>query len=273
MGARHPAWGIIAAKGSSQHLKRKETLMDRNLFALWPIVPFGGEDPVGTEGTNGDGSQGGTEGAGAQGGTQTGKPEAGKAGGATESDDDDDTEDDEYEGLSAKELKRLLKDTTKDKKSAEKAKAALEKKQTDAERAKNDENTNLKNDIQALRDENGTLRSTLNRQAILGAIRDDARFEWYDPNMVAQQLDPEVVKVSDDGKVEGIKTQLTKVAKDHPFLLKTDKTQQGNGQQNNGGTQGGPTGFQPGQGGASGGGNQTDTKKLAEEYPALALRI
>ena len=72
-----------------------------------------------------------------------------------------------------------------------------------------------------------------------------------------------------------MKAQLTKVAKDHPFLLKKDNTNQGSGQQNNGTGSGtsGPTGFQPGQGGASNGGGEIDRKKLAEEYPALASRI
>lgn len=250
--------------------------MDTNLFALWPIAPFGG-DPEGDDGGSNDGGSQGDSGAAAGGAAQGGAQQGDQSGsGASDSGGaDDDDDDDEFDGYSAKELKRLLKDTTKSKKEVEKARDALQKKQTEAERAKNDENTNLKNDLASLKDENAALRATVTRQAIIGAIRDDNRFEWFDPTMVAQQLDPDVVKVDDNGKVEGMKAQLTKVAKDHPFLLKKDNTQGGQ-QQNNGGTgsgTSGPTGFQPGQGGASNGGGEPDRKKLAEDYPALAARI
>jgi len=262
--------------GNATHnVKSKETQMNSHLFALWPIVPFGGEGEEGDQGSKGDGSQadsgGGTGTLGGAVTTTQGNQSDSKAKGSEGDEDEDD--DDEYEGYSAKELKRLLKDTSKGKTQAEKEAKALQDKQTAEERKKNDENTNLKNDLAAERETTAKLRATVVKQAIEGAIRDDQRFEWFDATMVAQQLDPDVVKVNDEGKVEGLKGQLTKVAKEHPFLLKKDNTgsQQGR-QQQDGGTGSGPTGFQPGQGGASTSG-EIDRKKLAEEYPALASRI
>lgn len=256
--------------------------MDTNSFALWPIVPFGGEGEEGTGGSNDGGSQGDSGGAGGTGGSGGTEGKGGESGSkSTDSGSEgDDSDDDEYEGYSSKELKRMLKDKETARKTAEADAKKLRDKETEAQRKKNDDVTNLTNDVNALKDENATLRATVTKQAIIGAIRDDSRFDWFDPNMVAQQLDPEVVKVDDQGRVEGIKSQLTKVAKEHPFLLKKDNTNngnggQGNGQQNNGNGSGasGPTGFQPGQGGASNGGGETDRAKLAEDYPALASRI
>ena len=236
--------------------------MNTNFFALWPILPFGGEDGEGTPAAN-EGEQ-----APAQGGTpQNQKPPEPKGG--DDSDDGDDSED-EYKGYTVKELRRIAADNAKKAADAEREAKKLKDKETAEERKKNDENTNLKNDV-AERDETiKTIRATMTQQAIHGAIRDDQRYTWNDVGIVAGLLDPEVVKVSDQGKVEGLKAQLTKISKEHPFLLKSDNTNDQGRQQNN---QSGPTGFQPGQGGASGGGAEVDRKKLAEEYPALAGRV
>lgn len=257
----------------------------RDSFALWPIAPFGGEDDKDESGNSATGSD---TGAGA-GGAAGDRDEAGKASGASKSDndDDDDDDEDEFKGLTPAEIKALAKKNASDAKEAERKRKAAQKILDDQERAKNDETTNLKNDFQVLKEENTTLRSTMTRQAIIGAIRDDTRYEWHDPEMVAQQLDPAKVTVDDNGRVEGIKGSLPKVAKDHPFLLKKDNTTDagngsgaggnGNGARGGaigGGSNGGPTGFQPGQGGTSGGaGNEVDSKKLAENYPALAARV
>ena len=86
------------------------------------------------------------------------------------------------------------------------------------------------------------------------------------------------MKVSDDGKVEGLAKELSRIAKDDSlkFLLAKDNTQQGNQQQqqNQNQQQNGSTGFQPGQGGASsGGGIDPNAKELAELMPALRSRI
>lgn len=247
------------------------------IFALWPIAPFGGDNETGDQGGNNDGGQQNNDGSSNNDASQgnSGQPAGGAAAGndnAGASDDDDD-DDDEYSGYSAKELRRIAKDLKKGKTATDAELKALKDKEDAEKRKKNDDVTNLTNDLTTERDTNKTLRATITKQAIIGAIRDDSRFTWHDPEMVAAQLDPEIVKVDDHGKVEGIKSQLAKVAKDHPFLLKSDNTKQNQqgGQQNNGSS--GPTGFQPGQGGASGGGTQTDTKKLAEDYPALAGRF
>jgi hypothetical protein len=238
----------------------------RTSFALWPIAPFGGEGeedpPAGDAVTDKD------------------KPDAKKDKAETKTDDKDEEEDDEYAGLTPAELRKIASDNAK---AAAKAKAdakVLTDAQEAEERKKNDENTNLKKDVEKLTTENTTLRSTMTKQAIVGAIRDDTRYEFHDPEMVAQQLDPEVVTVDDKGTVTGIKAALPKVVKQHPFLVKKDNTVEDdgkNGKANNNGNNGsgngngGPTGSQPGQGGTSGGGgNDVDVKVLAENYPALA---
>ena len=254
-------------------------------FALWPIAPFGGEDGDDDGNSGNDASQGNSGGNansnGSQGNSGQGNQGApggkGKAG-ATNDDADDDDDDDEFSGYSAKELRRIAADHKKAARKAESEAQEFKDKQAAEERKKNDDVTNLTKDLDTERETVKTLRATVVKQAIEGAIRDDARFEWHDVEMVAAQLDPEVVKVDDKGRVEGIKGQLPKVAKNHPFLLKKDNTDSNNNNGNANGNAGqsnnGPTGFQPGQGGTSGGGgNEVDTKKLAENYPALAGRM
>lgn len=242
--------------------------MDSAIFSLWPIAPFGGED--GDEGgaSNGDGAQGNSDnnanGDGSQGNSAPGDDGDG-------SDSGDGGDEDEFAGYSAKELRRIAAENKKKADQAEKDRKAAQAKIDAEERKKNDDLTNAKKDIEDLRTENTTLRATLNKLAIQGAIRDDSRFEWHDVEMVAGLLDPTVVKVNDDGKVEGIKASLPKIAKEHPFLLKKENGKNNNGSQQN--NNGGPTGFQPGQGGASGGGSETDKNQLVENYPALATRV
>lgn len=228
-------------------------------FLWWPIAPFGGEDDEGSSEANDGVSQ------------SNSTPDANKGKGSSASSDDDD--DDEFKGLSAEELKRIAKDNAQKAKDAELEAKTFKDKQAAEERKKNDDLTNAIKDLEEERATTSALRATVTKQAIIGAIRDDSRFEWHDPEMVAQQLDPSVVKVDDDGKVEGIKASLPKIAKAHSFLLKKDNTGTiENAPQQN--SNNGPTGFQPGQGGTSGGGgSDIDTKKLAENYPAITARV
>lgn len=257
-------------------------------FALWPIVPFGGEDDK----TNTDAGNGGADGAnGGNGNPQGSQGNSGKGGEGsadgkgkadTSNNDDDDDDADEFKGLTIAEVRRIAADNAKKAKDAEKETKKFKDAQDAEERKKNDDVTNLTKDLATERDTVATLRTTVTKQAIIGAIRDDSRYEWHDPEMVAQQLDPEVVKVDDQGRVEGIKASLPKIAKAHAFLLKKDNTvdnNDGKGGTKNGGTQqnngnNGSTGSQPGQGGTSGGGgNEPDITALADNYPALAARI
>ena len=259
-------------------------------FALWPIAPFGSEgNDDGGDGGNTGGDDGGASGdAGGDGGQGgSGKPDdkskgdKGSGDGAGGDDDDDDL--DEYKGLSVKELRSIAAKNAADAKGAEKKRAAAQA-VIDAEaRKKNDDVTNLKSDLSTANETIATLRSTVVEQAIREAIRDDDRYVWHDISMVAKvatEINPEI-KVTDDGKVEGVKATLPKVAKQHAFMLKSQKDE-GDGGKNNGGNSNGrngsggngPSGFQPGQGGTSGGaGGDVDRKQLEENYPALAARI
>lgn len=230
-------------------------------FILWPILPFGGES---SEEGSGDGNGNGQNPSGnlnppAAQGNSTPPPPAG-----------DEDDDDPYSGLSAKELRRLLRDTEMSKSATESAKAELEKKIKDAEDAQLSKEQKLEKDVTERDSVINTLRATNAKLAIINAINQDSRFEWYNPEIVAQQLSSAVVKVGDDGKVEGITKELARIAKDHNYLLKTKGTQQNNGQQSN---DQGPTGFQPAQGGANQGGTLSNASELAKSYPALANRI
>lgn len=231
-------------------------------FSLWPILPFGAE-------SSDEDSTGGNPGniVTNQGNSQTNAGN-GKDENTSSSDDDD-----PYTGLSAKELRRLLRDTELSKSATEAAKTELENRIKEAEDAQLSKEQKLEKDVTERDLLIETLRATNARLAIINAINQDSRFEWHNPEIVAQQLSSAVVKVTDDGKVEGIAKELSRIAKDHDYLLKSKGAQQNSGNQMPPNDQG-PTGFQPGQGGANQSGTlPTNATELAKNYPALANRI
>ncbi|QGJ90051.1 head scaffolding protein [Mycobacterium phage Indlulamithi] len=243
-------------------------------FALWPIPPYGFEDGDGSGNEGGDGTGDQNNGGDSNSGQQQ------QNSGQQQNNNNDDDDDDPYKGLSAKELKRRLKDEENARKSAEGERDSAKQTLTQKEREKMDENDRLKAEKQDDANTIAELRATNAKLLILGAIRDDSRFEWHNPEIVAQQFNSDEVKVDPKtGKIEGIAKALARVAKDHEYLLKSQKKndskdQQRNNsqqQQNNGQSH---TGFQPGQGGASQGGNvNADDAKLAELMPALRSRL
>jgi hypothetical protein len=190
--------------------------------------------------------------------------------------DSGDEDDDEFKSYTPAELRRLAKDLKAGKTTAEQAAKDAQAKIDAEERKKRTDLENLQTDKTRLEGENTSLRATIAELAIIGAIRDETKYDWHNPNTVAGLLNPEIVKVGDDGKVEGLKKELDRVAKDHAYLLKTPAQQQqqqppGVGQQQ----WPGATGFQPGTGGANNGGGQQqpNVADLAKTYPALASRM
>lgn len=232
---------------------------------LWAILPYGGETQP--EDSNANSGENPTNVVASQGNsTPTGVN-------ATASSDDD--EDDPYAGLSAKELRRILKDTESSKSRTESEKADLEKRIKEEEDKKLTKEQALEKSVTERNDIISTLRATNAKLAIINAINQDTRYQWHDAEIVAQQLNSSIVKVSDDGKVEGIAKELARVAKDHEYLLKKQGAQQNNDQQRQTpANDQGPTGFQPGQGGANQGGTLgPNASELAKNYPALANRL
>ena len=235
---------------------------------LTGLAPFGAETD---EGDNGDIAADNAGNVAAQ-SNPTAVPAAAKADVDSSSDGDDG---DDYKDLTPRELRRIARDLASKAKSIESERDSFKTKVEEQERKTRSHEENLQKDLETERSVNASLRATNAKLAILGAIRDDARYEWHDPEMVAQQLNSEVVKVSEGGMVEGLKKELDRVAKDHEFLLKKKAANTQGRQQNNVGQQSnGPTGFQPGQGGANNSGTgQPDLKELAKSYPALASRV
>jgi hypothetical protein len=235
------------------------------------------DDDNGNSGNSGENS-GNQNNQGGQGDSGQNQNSGGQGNQNNQSTDDDD--DDPYKGLTAKELKKLLSDAENDNTKTAAELQQLRDAQTAAERKKNDENTNLKADV-ASRDKTiAQLRSALAEQAITGGIRDDKRFEWHNPKVVAQQFNSGEVTVDDDGKVTGLTKALARIAKDESckFMLAKDNTQQQDDQNNQNNNQqqqnNGPSGFQPGQGGSnsSGSGITENYDELVKIMPALRTR-
>jgi hypothetical protein len=234
-------------------------------FVLWPITPFGAKpDEGGSDAENGDDVSNNAN-------PPANQQDSGKGNSKNKQNESESSaeDDDPYAGLSAKELRRLLADTDSKANQSEKDRKALQDKLDEHERAKLSEDQKNKLDLDKEREANSVLRATNARLSITQAILLDKRFDWHNPEIVAQQLNPEIVKVDDNGKVSGIEKELARVAKDHDYLLVKKRQQQQNNDSNNNG----PTGFQPGQGGANQGGSlPPNAKELVKNYPALANR-
>lgn len=249
------------------------------IFALWPITPFGGTSPDGGDNSgSGDGQGNSGQGANPPANQQNpaqGQGNAGTGKGTPATSDNDDDEDDPYAGLSAKELRRLLADTEKSKDASEADKKKLQDKIDEEDRKKRTKEENLEKDVREGQATIKTLRESLAHQSLINAILIDDRFTWHNMDDVIAKLS-DSVKVSDDGKVDGLTRELTRIAKDNDYLVKSKKeTQQDpNNQQQQRNNNNGPTGFQPGQGGANQGGTlPPNVAELAKTFPALASRM
>lgn len=226
-------------------------------FWIWPsAIPFGAED--GSEGNEDNDTDSDKD--------DDKSKSQGKTGDSKDKSDSD--EDDPYKGLTTKELKRLLKDIETSKSEAEQARKALQDKVDEEERKKRTKEENLEADIKSRDEKISSLLAVNSKLAIINAINAEKKYEWHDVEVVAQQLDSSIVKVDENGKVEGLIKDLSRVAKEHEYLLKA-KTDSKNQQQQNHQV----TGFQPGQGGASSDGDSADRNALANLMPALRSRM
>jgi hypothetical protein len=190
-------------------------------------------------------------------------------------------EDDEFDGLSAKELKRLLAETQIGKKSLDSELAEIKGKLDERERKERSDLENYKADVEKLQIENKELKNALETTAIINAILANKKFQFHDATIVAQNLKHDGLTVDvKTGRVEGIESELARVAKEMDFLVvsstkddsKTKDQETGSNKQSQKVGSSGPTGFQPGQGGGSGNGVQEQRNSLLSKYPILANR-
>lgn len=191
------------------------------------------------------------------------------------------TSEDEYDGLSAKELRRLLSESQNGKKTLDSELAQIKGKLEERERKERTELENYKADVDKLAAENAELKQALETTSITNAILNNKKFQFHDAVDVLNNLKMSELKVdTKTGQVEGIDLELARVAKEKPFLVlnsaKDDKVEksQSNGstKQNQNSGANGPTGFQPGQGGSSGNGVQESRNSLLNKYPILQNR-
>ena len=245
--------------------------MDFDILPKWlQELPFGADND-----SNSGPSDGNSEGSNGvqsnqQGNQQDSQNGNKSSGNGKESTNSSDNDDDEFSGLSAADLRRRLKEESTRTKSLETERDSFKTKVDEAERAQRSKEENLENDLANARKENEDLRAINDHLAVTNAILMDSAYNWHDVSLVSRELNYDVVKVSSDGKVEGLKKELQRLAKDKAFLLKAPAQQQNSGNGSNG-----PTGFQPGQGGANNGGNteKANIAELAEKFPALASRV
>jgi hypothetical protein len=239
------------------------------IFALWPITPFGADDESEPQrDIEADNS-------GQSGGNANNQAAQGNSSNNSENSQNSD-EDDPYAGLTARELKRLLKDAEANNTTVAQELKQLQEEKRQAEEAKLSAEEKKDRRISELESQVNSLRTTLVKQAIINAINENKTYEWNSAAIVAQQLDSSKIKVDDNGKVTGLEKELARIANDPNlnFLLRQKNTDENNQQSNNAQQQQGPTGFQPGQGGArNGNGIPNNAQELAKLIPALNSRL
>lgn len=230
---------------------------------------FGAEENGGGENTGGNDDGGNEGGEGDDGGNDDDDS-------GIEDDDDDDTKERiRRANRQARQRRVALKRVNEELETLKAEKAERERKEnTEAENASKD----LKTANEKVAKYEQVLRKNLLETAIL---KDDKR-EWHDVASTIANLDMDGVEIDlESGTVEGLKEELTRVAKEKPFLVKSTKgtkkenqngNESGQGNQNGAGTKQGASGVNPG-----GAGQQTKQQiasrdDMIKRFPALKLR-
>lgn len=214
-----------------------------------PFWTFFGAEPEGGEGEGGSSGEGGNAGEGSSGEGEGGNepPEHQNNGGK------DPNAEAKARRLENKRLQKELDD----------AKAALEEK----DRKEKSDLENAQRDLQDREDKLSRRDQVLQKNLLETAILKNDNWTWNDLDLVIASLSMDEITVDlDTGKVEGIEDELKRVAKEREFLVKaskkTKKEQQG-GEGKPPATNG-PSGYNPGQGGAG-----TNADKVAADRAAL----
>lgn len=161
---------------------------------------------------------------------------------------------------------------------ADRAKLASEQKLKELE---SKDQSELEKAQKALADANGKVEALTKRQTDM--ITQNAFLTvpdapvWHSNSAALKLLDTSLLTVGDDGVVQGMEAAVAKLKSDHPYLVKTDASGDGDkdggkdgGKPKGGGGQKPPSGQSNNGGG--GGGKQVDRKALEQRFPALRGR-
>lgn len=135
---------------------------------------------------------------------------------------------------------------------------------TELERAKMDENTRLKAELDDAQTQLQEASKALQDRAIENAFLISNKYTWHNPTTALRLLNRDGLKVADDGSVTGIDAAIEALSKSEPYLIKAENNGHGTGSGPKG-----QTGNQPGGGGGGGSKDQVDRKKLEAKYPAI----
>jgi hypothetical protein len=137
------------------------------------------------------------------------------------------------------------------------------KKITDAQLS---EQEKKEQDLKDAQEKASKLAVRVQEQAVENAFLTDRTYSWVNPGSALKLLDRDGVTVDDDGKVQGMKAALDKLAKSDSYLIKTpdgDDASGGKGKQGTTGSTG--TNRQHGQG--------NDRAKWERDFPAMRGRV
>lgn len=205
----------------------------------------------------GDGGNSGGDGAGNDGdGSSSADTDTDKDGDGTGKDGDTDDE--------RAALKRKLA-------AADRRAAAAEKKIQDAENQKLDEKTRAEKERDEANKAVETAAAKLRQQSIQIEFLENNKHVWHNPKAALKLVELDDVEVDDDGKVTGLDAAITKLAKEHPYLVKPADGKEGDGEGDGGKGKNGSSGRTPkskdGKGASSGSDEQRT--KLEAKYPVL----
>lgn len=187
---------------------------------FWPILGAADDDNGGTGKTEENASGEGSEEETGDGGKKGSEGSGGKSA------DDDKRDKDEDEKVSKKDLDALserMKAADRRADAAEKKVKEYEDKDKDDLTKATERVTELEESVQTLTNQNQSLR-------LENSFALNNSFTWHDPSVVLDLVRKrDDVTIEEDGTVKGMDDALKKIAKDKPFLVKTEEEDDGSG--------------------------------------------
>lgn len=216
--------------------------------------------------------------------TKTEENDGNEGGGGEEDDEDEGIEDDDDDDTKAR-IRRANRQARQRRAALKKANeelATLKQEKEQREREQRSKTENDSKDLKAATERLAKYETVMRKNLLETAILKDDKRDWHDVDSTIASLDLDGIEIDlESGTVEGLKEELTRVAKEKPFLVKSTKGAKKETTNGSGSSQGDQNGASVKQGasGVNPGGAGQQTKQLiasrddlVKRFPALKLK-
>ncbi len=193
-----------------------------------------------------------------------------------EDDGDSDNLDDKLKGVKDEKDRRIIELANEAASRRRKARElrieneALKKAAAEKDREKNGEDENLKQDLETATQRISKYEKVMSKNLIETAILKDSSLQFHDIDTVISALNHDDIDIDlEEGTIEGLTSELKRVAKEKPFLVKSSKKEDDKGSSR--GSKG-SSGNNPGGAGGSKNDKAAQRAELLKKYPHLANR-